>query len=148
MKRAATVTIRVDTPLGGVVKRRDDGSVDYVSPLPCPFNYGCIPQIPSTDGDALDAVLLGPRLSAGSHAESRAWAVVDFLDAGEEDPKLVCGAAPPTPAEQRRVVAFFTVYARLKGLLNRARGRAGATAYQGWRWLEDDATGSGTPYTR
>jgi inorganic pyrophosphatase len=148
MHRATPVLICVDTPLGGFVKRGDDGSIDYVSPLPCPFNYGHVPAQRSEDGDALDAVLLGPRHGVGTRVDARAWAVVDFVDDGYADPKLVCGPTSPTRGQQLRVRAFFQVYARLKRWLNLARGRRGITEMRGWRWLEGDAAGSDTPHTR
>ena len=37
-----------------------------VSPLPCPFNYGAVPTLPDMEGDLLDALVLGPRLSCGT----------------------------------------------------------------------------------
>ena len=50
----------IETPRGSAVKRTDDGRVDFISPLPCPFNYGSVPDTRSDDGDRLDAVVLGP----------------------------------------------------------------------------------------
>jgi len=37
-----------------------------VSPLPCPFNYGSVPQFVGLEGDLLDAVVLGPRFPLGA----------------------------------------------------------------------------------
>lgn len=138
MHRAMPVSVRVDTPMGGFIKRRDDGGIDYISPLPCPFNYGCVPDTPSADGDALDAVLLGARVGGGTTTTSRAWAVVDFVDAGCEDPKLICADEAPSRSQRARVMAFFRAYAWLKAALNAARGTSGVTAYRGWRWLPDE----------
>lgn len=141
------VRVRVDTPKGGLVKWREDGAVDYVSPLPCPFNYGCVPGTRAADGDAWDAVILGPRLARGSEAVVRVWAVIDFVDAGQSDPKLVCGAGPPSARQRRTVIAFFALYARLKAALNRARGAPGPTASRGWHSVAawESAAASGTP---
>jgi inorganic pyrophosphatase len=55
----------IEVPLGSFIKRRDDGRVDFVSPVPCPFNYGSVPDTLSGDGDRVDAVVLGPRLPRG-----------------------------------------------------------------------------------
>ena len=76
-----------------------------------------------------------------------AWAIVDFIDDGCADPKLICGPISPTRTQQLRVLAFFRTYAWLKWALNLARGRHGVTAFQGWRWLEGAAGGSDMPHS-
>ncbi|MBX2800542.1 MAG: inorganic diphosphatase [Myxococcales bacterium] len=123
----AVVDVVVEVPKGGFVKRGDDGQPEFLSPLPCPFNYGSVPGHPSGDGDLLDAVLLGPRVPQGHRARTTAWGVVRFVDAGDDDPKLICSATRPTRGQRLTVRAFFTVYARAKALANRLRGRPGAT---------------------
>ena len=59
------VVVVVEVPRGGRVKRAADGSIDYVSPLACPFNYGSAPDLPSADGEPHDAFVLGPALALG-----------------------------------------------------------------------------------
>ena len=125
------VEVVIEVPRGGFVKRRADGSVDFVSPVPCPFNYGSARGTLADDGDPLDVVLLGPRRPPGFAGRFRIWSVVDFVDAGQADPKLVCGPTPPTAADRRRVRVFFRLYARVKRLLNRARGQRGVTLCRG-----------------
>lgn len=122
------VRVRVEIPKGSLVKRRADGHVDFVSPLPCPFDYGSLPDTVSADGDPIDALLVGrPQGRAvGAEVDSRVLAVVRFVDAGRDDPKLVCGATL-TVAERRELARFFRLYARLKHVLNRLRGGRGAT---------------------
>jgi inorganic pyrophosphatase len=121
----------IEVPRGGFIKRTDQGSIDYVSPFPCPFNYGSVPGTRSGDGDRLDAVVLGPRLARGARVRLKVVALVRFVDAGEEDPKYVCSATPPTLKEVATVVAFFKLYELLKGTLNRVRGKRGPTRYEG-----------------
>jgi inorganic pyrophosphatase len=121
----------IEVPLGSFIKRRDDGSVDFVSPLPCPFNYGSVPGTRSGDGDRLDAVVLGPRLRRGARVRVKVVARVRFTDAGQDDPKLIGSCRPLTRVDRARITAFFTVYARAKGLVNRLRGKAGPTRYGG-----------------
>jgi inorganic pyrophosphatase len=121
----------IDTPRFSLVKRTDDGSIDYVSPLPCPFNYGSVPGTRSGDGDRLDAVVLGPRLARGTRVRASVVALVRFVDAGEADPKYVCSARPWRSRDALLVGVFFTTYARLKGTLNLLRGKRGATRYEG-----------------
>lgn len=130
-----TARVHVEVSRGGYVKREltADGHyhLDYVSPLPSPFNYGCLPDTLGPDGDPLDAVLLGAATPVGTVVEARVWGVVRFLDAGVIDDKLVCGAAPPTRADHRRLIRFFKAYAWLRGGLNRLRGRPGPTRFLG-----------------
>lgn len=126
------VRVVIQVPRWSFVKRRDDGGVDFVAPLPSPFNYGSVPGTVSGDGDRLDAIVLGPRLGRGSEVERRVLDVVGFLDAGEDDPKLICGEGELGSAERASVERFFRRYARAKRLLNWLRGRRGPTAFEGW----------------
>jgi inorganic pyrophosphatase len=121
------VDVLVELPRLSFVKRRADGALDYLSPLPSPFNYGSVPGTISGDGDPLDAVLFGPRRRRGAVVRASVLGWVDFVDGGAEDPKLVCGTAPPRAVDRLLVVAFFRVYERGKRLLNRMRGRRGET---------------------
>ena len=126
------LTVVIDVPRGSFIKRDDDGAVDFVSPIPCPFNYGHVPGTLAADGDALDAVVLGPRLSLGSTANVSTRARVDFIDAGHSDPKWICAGAPLSRFERLQVAGFFRSYAVAKRLINRARGKRGPTRYLGW----------------
>jgi inorganic pyrophosphatase len=121
----------IDVPLGGFIKRKDDGGIDFVSPAPCPFNYGSVPGTLSSDGDRLDALVLGPRLPRGARVRVKVVAWVRFTDAGQDDPKAVCSQRPLGRVDRAKVVAFFALYARAKGLLNRLRGKPGPTRYGG-----------------
>jgi inorganic pyrophosphatase len=122
----------VEVPRGSFLKRGSSGEVDFVSPLPCPFNYGAVPQYLGMEGDLLDALVLGPRLKFGTRLHIRAWGAVVLVDRGMTDHKLVCSHAPVSADEQRRVLRFFHFYARCKGLLNRLRHRPGRNACAGW----------------
>ncbi len=123
------VRVRVEVPRLGFVKR-EGARIEYVSPFPCPFNYGCVPDRPAPDGDPLDAVVLGPRLGFGAEVEVQVHAVVRFVDDGAVDDKLVCGPSP-SAGDLRMVDAFFRVYAVARRWMNRARGRRGETRYVG-----------------
>jgi inorganic pyrophosphatase len=126
------LTVVIDVPRGSFIKRDDDGAVDFVSPIPCPFNYGHVPGTLAADGDARDAVVLGPRLSFGSTANVSTRARVDFIDAGCSDPKWVCADAPLSRFDRLQIAGFFRCYAVAKRLINRARGKRGPTRYLGW----------------
>jgi inorganic pyrophosphatase len=127
-----TPRVLVEYARGAVVKRRGDGSVDFVSPLPCPWAYGRVDEFESGDAEPLDALLLGAGHRRGASVELPVLAVVDFLDRGRLDPKLVCG---PRGRLRRRdriaLVAFFRAYAVFKRVLAGARGQAGATRFRG-----------------
>lgn len=129
---ARTVEVLIEVPRGSFVKRDAGGRFEFLSPLPCPFNYGSAPSLPAADGDALDAVILGPRLLAGQRLNTSVRALLRFIDDGRQDHKLICAATPLSAAERGLVLAFFHVYALCKRLLNGARGRFGLTRCLGW----------------
>ena len=126
------LTVVIDVPRGSFIKRDDDRNLDFVSPIPCPFNYGHVPGTLAEDGDALDAVVLGPRLPLGSTATFTKRARVDFIDGGRFDPKWVCADAPLSRFQRLQVTGFFRCYAITKSLINRIRGKQGPTRYRGW----------------
>jgi inorganic pyrophosphatase len=130
---APVVEVLIEVPRGSFLKRGSTGRVDFVSPLPCPYNYGSIPTHIGLEGDLLDAVVLGPRRPFGSIVKITAWGAVTLVDRGLADDKLICSVSCPTTAERQAVLRFFRFYARCKGLLNAWRGRAGRNACDGWR---------------
>jgi inorganic pyrophosphatase len=117
----------VETPKFGFVKRSTDGSIDFVSPLPCPFNYGRIDGTTSGDGDPLDAIILGPRLAIGSRCNKAQRGTVWFIDGGKEDPKVVLSDRPLDLLDKIEIRAFFSGYVLFKRMLNLARGKSGRT---------------------
>jgi inorganic pyrophosphatase len=126
------LTVVIDVPRGSFIKRGDDGALDFVSPIPCPFNYGHVPGTSAEDGDAFDAVVLGPKLPPRSTAKVATRARIDFIDAGRSDPKWICADAPLSGFQRLQVAGFFRCYAAAKRLINRVRGKQGPTRYLGW----------------
>lgn len=122
----------IEVPRGSFLKRGSTGRVDFVSPLPCPFNYGSVPIYLGLEGDLLDAVVLGPRLPPGTRIRVKARGAVTLSDRGMSDDKLICSDQPLSPSERRKVLRFFRFYARCKGLLNVWRRRPGRNACEGW----------------
>jgi inorganic pyrophosphatase len=122
----------IEIPRGSFLKRGSTGTLDFVSPLPCPYNYGSVPGYLGLEGDLLDALVLGPRLRAGARVEVYAYGAVGLADRGLYDDKLVCARSPLTRRQRLLVVLFFRLYGRCKRLLNRLRARPGRTAYVGW----------------
>ncbi|MDH3319056.1 MAG: inorganic diphosphatase, partial [Betaproteobacteria bacterium] len=114
------------------LKRGSTGHIDFVSPLPCPFNYGSVPTHVGLEGDLLDAVVLGPRLALGTRLRVKAWGAVTLTDRGMSDDKLICSDRPLQPSDREKVLRFFGFYARCKAVLNFWRRRPGRNACEGW----------------
>ena len=128
---APGLEVVIEVPRGSFLKRGWNGHIDFVSPLPCPFNYGAVPGLLGLEGDLLDALVLGPRLRYRARTQVRAWGAVTLTDRGLSDDKLICAAHRPSAAEIERVLRFFRFYARCKGLLNLWRRRPGRNACEG-----------------
>ena len=126
------VEVVIEIPRGSFLKRGWDGTVDFVSPFPCPFNYGSIPDFIGCEGDLLDAVVLGPRLSRGKTISVFAHGAVGLTDRGMYDDKLICSYRPLENGQRDLVLLFFHIYAFSKRLLNFYRGRSGYTYCNGW----------------
>jgi inorganic pyrophosphatase len=125
------VEVVIEVPRGSFLKRGSSGSIDFVSPLPCPFNYGAVPTLLGLEGDLLDALVLGPRLRLGTRTRVKAWGAVTLTDRGMSDDKLICSVGRPSRADIQNVLRFFHFYARCKGLLNLWRRRPGRNACDG-----------------
>lgn len=126
------VEVTVEIPLGGFLKRGHGPRVDFVSPFPCPFNYGAVHAYVGGDGDLLDAVVVGPRLARGERISVYAFGAVGFTDRGIYDDKLICSRQPLSAETQRFALRFFHVYAFCKRILNAFRGQPGPTFCNGW----------------
>jgi inorganic pyrophosphatase len=126
------VEVVIEVPRGSFLKRGSNGHVDFISPLPCPFNYGSVPSHLGLEDDLLDAVVLGPRLPLATRIRVKAWGAVTLTDRGMSDDKLICSSGPLDLSDRRKVLRFFHFYAKCKGLLNVWRRRPGRNACEGW----------------
>lgn len=124
----AEVEVVLEIPRFSFVKRRPDGRVHFVSPLPTPYNYGSVQNTLAEDGDPLDAVVLGPRRARGQSVRGRLLGVLAFVDHGMWDPKLVVGERLGA-RDVRALELFFAVYARAKRCLDPGPG---STRFEGW----------------
>jgi len=127
------VDVVIEIPRGSFLKRGSTGHLDFISPLPCPFNYGSVPTHLGLEGDLLDAVVLGPRLPLGARIRVKVWGAVTLTDRGMSDDKLICSDRPLDASARRQVLRFFHFYAKCRGLLNFWRHRPGRNACEGWR---------------
>jgi len=115
--------IYIETPKGSFVKRNEHQKVDFISPFPCPFNYGHIKGEIGGDGDPLDALLLGEHRPLGSEVLAEVVGYVHFIDGGQQDDKLILHqAGTPTLFERMMVYRFFQLYAQLKRISAPLRG--------------------------
>lgn len=131
-RQAPELQVVIEVPRGSFLKRGLDGRIHFVSPLPCPYNYGAVPAYLGLEGDLLDALVLGPRLRFGTRVRLKAWGAITLTDRGLSDDKLVCSAHAPSAAEMRNLLRFFRFYARCKWLLNLLLRRPGRNACEGW----------------
>lgn len=122
----------IEIPRLGFAKRGPSGEMDFLSPLPCPFNYGSVPAYIGLEGDLLDAVILGPRLPRGSVVRVPVWGAIGLSDRGLYDDKLICAATEPSALQWSLVLAFFRFYGCCKRLLNLYRRRPGLTRCEGF----------------
>ena len=76
MPQPPTVDVVIEIARGSFLKRGSAGHIDFVSPLPCPYNYGSVPTYIGLEGDLLDAIVLGPRLALGTELRIKAWGAV------------------------------------------------------------------------
>src|SRR5215204_5412118 len=106
MLEAPEVDVIIEVPRGSFRKRGSTGHVDFISPLPCAYNYGSVPTLLGGEGDLLDAVVLGPRLSFGARVRVPVWGAIAQVDRGMMDHKLICGVAAPDENERQRVLRF------------------------------------------
>lgn len=136
MKSPPLVEVIIEIPKGSFLKRGSTGEVDFVSPLPCPVNYGSAPDYIGLEGDLLDAVVLGPRLPYGTRVRVYVWGAIGLTDRGMYDDKLICGQIPVPLWKQRMLLVFFMFYAKAKHVLNFLRGRKGPNRCEGWDTAE------------
>jgi inorganic pyrophosphatase len=122
----------IEVPRGCFLKRGSIGLLDFISPFPCPFNYGAVEAYVGLDGDLLDAVVLGPRLSRGAKKKVLAFGAVRLIDRGMLDDKIICSDHPIGTRQRFFILLFFKFYAKCKGILNFMRGRKGRNACLGW----------------
>ena len=123
--------IQVEVSKGSYVKRRPDRSIDFVSPLPCPFNYGSVIGRQAEDGDPEDALILGEKVAVGDIVQMPVWGRVNFVDAGLVDHKWVCGPAEPSGYQWAAIQLFFRSYVWAKRALYLTRPVSGHVEYQG-----------------
>ncbi len=93
-----TYTIIIEIPKGNVNNKYEydeqsgEFRLDFIfENLAWPYNYGFFPNTQAGDGDTLDAIVLSSQaLKQGQEVESKIIGMMDVLDRGEEDFKVIC----------------------------------------------------------
>ncbi len=117
-------TVTIETPRWSFTKRSASG-IDFRSPVPTPFNYGSILDTLAPDGEPVDAIVLGPRLSQGSRWHMPVLGIVKFVDDSLPDDKWILGLEI-SRSDCLVIDAFFAVYAQAKSARHRYSGKSGA----------------------
>ena len=123
--------IIIDTPKWSFIKYKDNGIIDYPSPIPFTVNYGRAVGIKSNEGDDADVVVLGKRIKKGIELEVPVVGVINFIDRGIDDPKYLCSFESVSRIDRGNVIIFFTLFSIFKNVLNRLRRKKGITKFNG-----------------
>ena len=135
----------VDKSSGLLIWEKKDGKPRVVQYLAYPANYGMIPRtkLPRElggDDDPLDILVLGPQLKRGAVVQARPIGVLQLLDGGERDDKIL---AVQTSGPLSDVVDLDSLEHRYPGILPIVENwfvnykGAGTTTSGGFRDVED-----------
>jgi len=127
-RRIEQIHFVIEVPRWGFVKRGARGEVDFISPFPCPFNYGSIVGSEGADGDPDDVIVLGPRLPRGFVGALPLRGRIRFVDRGVLDDKMICADHPLDWGVVVVLRLFFWVYVWPKKIWNWG---CGATRFEG-----------------
>ena len=130
---AVQLDVVIEIARWSFLKRGSSGQLDFVSPFPCPFNYGSVHEFIGGDGDYLDAIVLGPRLARGARVRVHVHGAIGLTDRDMYDDKLVCSRQPLRWWDRRLALLFMHSYGCLKRVLNFCRRRRGRTVCEGWK---------------
>ena len=124
------VDVTIEIPRWSFVKyslQEDVGQVEFISPLPCPFNYGFVQGSVGGDDMPLDAIVMGPRIRRRQTVGVQVRHVIHFVDNDERDDKLVCSTKPLRRWETALLKYGFPVYVVMKRTVNWWKGKSGRT---------------------
>lgn len=95
----------------------DSGSfhLDFTSPFPSLFNYGCLQDTRAEDGMPRDVVVFGPKRKQGDVVDAEQVGLAYFEDAGVPDNKIIAVERGGfNPFRTLKIRAFLHVYALFK----------------------------------
>ena len=140
-QQSSQVVVTIEIPRWSFVKyavTENGGRVDFISPLPCPFNYGFVEGLVGGDKQSQDAIVIGPRIRRASKVSVRVRATIRFVDNGETDDKFVCSAKPLSWFQVSLLRCGFHVYVIMKRIVNWSRGKNRSTRYRGIEFKDDE----------
>lgn len=133
--RDEALRVTIEVRAGSFLKWGHDGGLDFLSPVPCPFNYGSVSGSLAEDGDPQDAIVLGRPMDRRAQVECRAIAIVRFIDKGVRDDKWICRPLGQdealSDAERASLARFFRFYGATKRLRSRLGGARELTRFDG-----------------
>ena len=123
---------------------RNERAIDRVLPPEVggyPVNYGFVPQSVSYDGDPFDALILGPPLRGGRIVQGAVVGLMQMLDGGVVDSKVVLSPVDGrgqvryqlAARDRERIGAFFNRYKDHEGVKTSVPGWGEGAA--GWAFL-------------
>ena len=131
-------SICIEVPKWGMIKRNEKGNIDYISPIPCPFNYGSVENIQGDDGDLQDAILLGEKKKFRFRGTYKLLGKIYFIDQGRYDHKWIFSENSTIRRRDWMVLDhFFRIYAQIKRIKSL---RISQTSYEGI-WCGEDMNG-------
>ena len=106
-----------------------------------PVNYGFVPQTVSFDGDPFDALVLGPPLRGGRMVQGAVVGLMQMMDGGVIDSKVVLSPVDRrgqilyrlSARDRERIASFFDRYKRHEGVETSVPGWGEGAA--GWAFL-------------
>jgi inorganic pyrophosphatase len=112
----------VDKKTGQLSVELIDGQPRRINYLAYPFNYGLVPRTLSPleaggDGDPLDVILLGEALEKGEFYACRLIGVLQLLDRGEQDDKLVAVLTEGPFAEIYSIAELDTTFIGISSII-------------------------------
>lgn len=119
--------VLIDTPKFSFIKYKDNGSIDYISPIPFTVNYGNVLDTISEEGDRFDAIVLGKKLKKGIVIRVPMVGKIEFYDRGIYDPKYIYSDKKVSLIDKINVRLLFTLFFLAKKTLNKLRGKKGKT---------------------
>ena len=132
-------SICIEVSKWGMIKWNEKGNIDYISPIPCPFNYGSVKNITGDDGDLQDAILLGDKKEVRFCGKYKLIGKVYFIDQGRQDHKWIFSATNKIRRRDWMVLdSFFRIYAQIKRRRDNITFlRPSQTSYEGI-WCGED----------
>ncbi|MBW6451193.1 MAG: inorganic diphosphatase [DPANN group archaeon] len=92
--------------------------LEFISPIPIPFNYGFINDTQSGDSEALDIIIFGEKLKRGSKLDISASGIILFKDNNVKDYKIIASTDKKNKTYRKIITyLFFKLYATIKPLI-------------------------------